>query len=58
MIITGNLKAEIEYLLSHPEECKQMGENGRKYVLDKFAWNVIVDKYTKYFQDVIDRRKK
>ena len=51
-------EAEIEYLLSHPEECKQMGENGRKYVLDKFAWNVIVDKYTKYFQDVIDRRKK
>lgn len=51
-------EAEMEYFLSHPEECKQMGKNGRQYVLDKFAWDVIVDKYTKYFQDVIDRRKK
>jgi len=28
----------IKYLISHPEEAKRMGENGRKAVLEKYNW--------------------
>ena len=28
----------IEYLIEHPKEAKQMGENGRKAVLEKYNW--------------------
>ena len=30
----------------------QMGRNGRDYVMSNFAWDVIVNIYTKYFQEV------
>jgi len=28
----------IEYLITHPDEARKMGENGRKAVLEKFNW--------------------
>jgi glycosyltransferase involved in cell wall biosynthesis len=28
----------IEYLLTHPEEARQMGENGRRAVEEKYNW--------------------
>ena len=32
--------ASIRYLLDHPEEARQMGENGRRAVQEKFNWGV------------------
>ena len=39
----------VEYLLSHEGIAAQMGKNGRKYVRGHFAWDIIIDKYKKYF---------
>jgi glycosyltransferase involved in cell wall biosynthesis len=44
----------IEYIISHPKESEQMGQNGKKAVLEKYNWDVeerklfkIYDKLTK-----------
>lgn len=34
----------LNYMLSHKEETKQMGENGHKYMNDNYRWDVIIDK--------------
>jgi glycosyltransferase involved in cell wall biosynthesis len=47
----------VEYVLNNKDEAAEMGRNGRKFVLDNFAWDVIVDKYTKYFQEIIDKNR-
>ncbi len=45
----------VNYLIEHKEVASNMGKLGRKFVLDNFAWDVIVDKYTKYFEEVSQR---
>ena len=32
-----------------------MGINGRKFVKENFAWDVITDKFIAYFKDLINR---
>ncbi len=34
--------AELDYLFSHKDEAKIMGENGRKYVAEHYTWDVAV----------------
>ena len=41
-----------DYLLSHRETAARMGRNGREFVLDRFAWDVIVRKYIAYFRRI------
>ena len=43
----------IDYLTSNPDKAAAMGKNGREYVLSNFKWDIIVDKFTKFFEDVI-----
>ena len=38
-----------DYLLSHADTASAMGQNGRKYVLENFDWDVIVQKYISFF---------
>ncbi|MBQ9116206.1 MAG: glycosyltransferase family 4 protein [Clostridia bacterium] len=42
----------LDYLISHPDIASQMGENGRNYVISNFAWDVIVEKYMRFFNDI------
>ena len=42
----------VNYILSHDEEAAQMGENGKKYVCENFSWNVIIERYMKFFREV------
>lgn len=35
--------AVIDYLLAHPTTAARLGRNGRRYVLDSFAWPHIID---------------
>ncbi|MBO4523101.1 glycosyltransferase family 4 protein [Ruminococcus sp.] len=41
-----------DWFLNNKEKAIQMGENGRNYVRSNFAWDVIVDKYMKFFREV------
>ena len=43
----------VNYLCNHPDEKAQMAENGRRYVLDNFSWDVIVDRYMKFFGELV-----
>ena len=42
----------IKYLEKHRNIGNRMGENGRKFVLERFDWQVITRKYIIYFEDL------
>ncbi len=44
----------VNYYINNPDKAKTMGENGRNFVLNNFEWNIIVNKYIKFFQEIID----
>ncbi|MEO7494689.1 MAG: glycosyltransferase family 4 protein [Massilia sp.] len=50
------IAAAIDYLVTHPEIAKAMGENGRKAVLEKYNWGVQANKLT-HFYGVISHAK-
>lgn len=41
-----------DYILEHKNTAWQMGSNGRDYVRRNFDWDVIVDKYKRFFADI------
>lgn len=41
-----------DYILEHKNMAWQMGSNGRDYVRRNFDWDVIVDKYKRFFADI------
>lgn len=45
----------LQYLLTNRDIAHQMGKNGRNFVLNNFAWDVIVKKYIEYFKMVESR---
>lgn len=42
----------INYLLEHENECHLMGENGRQYVAEYYAWDAIVGRLSKMIEQV------
>lgn len=48
-----DFEGAMNFYLNHVEIANQMGENGRKYVMDNFDWKVIVEKYINYFNLII-----
>ncbi len=43
----------IRYLLDHPEEAKQMGENGRRAVKEEFNWEIEEKKLLALYEDIL-----
>jgi len=41
----------LDWLQAHPELAVRMGENGRRYVLSNYTWDVILDRFEKILQD-------
>lgn len=46
----------IDFYLEHPEKADEMGREGRKFVMENFAWDVIVRKFTEYFLSLVDEK--
>ncbi|HGJ64141.1 TPA: glycosyltransferase [bacterium] len=44
----------IEYLLERPELMNEMGENGRKAVLEKYSWQKESEKLIKIYSDILN----
>ena len=42
----------INYFLTHESESCVMVQNGKQYVLEKFAWSKIIEKYIKMFEQM------
>jgi len=47
------ISAAIRYLLDHPEEARQMGENGRRAVKEEFNWSVEEKKLLALYEDIL-----
>ncbi len=43
----------IRYLLDHPEEAREMGENGRRAVKEEFNWGVEEKKLLALYEDIL-----
>ena len=43
----------IRYLLDHPDEARQMGENGRCAVKEEFNWGVEEKKLLSLYEEVL-----
>ena len=39
----------VQYILTHPEQARTMGQNGGTFVRENFDWDVIVEKYSAFF---------
>ena len=50
-------EAMVDWFLSHPEDRKEMGENGRKYVLEKYNWEVVTDNVRKLIEEVVNNKE-
>lgn len=46
----------IQYLLDHPEEARQMGENGRRAVKEEFNWGVEEKKLLALYKDILNEK--
>ena len=44
-------EAQVNYLLENPDIATRMGTQGREYVISNFSWDVIVDKYMRFFKE-------
>jgi glycosyltransferase involved in cell wall biosynthesis len=47
------IASAIIYLLEHPNEAKQMGENGRKAVEEKYNWELQEKKLIALYQELL-----
>lgn len=43
----------LNYIIENPDIARTMGKNGKKYVKENFAWNVVLKKYTDFFERLI-----
>lgn len=48
-----DFEGAINFYLNNIHDANQMGTNGKRYVMDNFAWDVIAKKYITYFEEVI-----
>jgi len=53
----NDLVKAIIYLYENEEERKKMGEYGYRRVINKYNWNILIDKYIKLFQETIKQVK-
>ncbi len=50
------IAAAIGYLLDHPDEARQMGENGRRAVQEEFNWSVEEKKLLALYEDILNEK--
>jgi glycosyltransferase involved in cell wall biosynthesis len=43
----------IKYFTSHKEQADMMGSQGREFVIKNYSWDIVAEKYIKYFKKVI-----
>lgn len=43
-------EGQVNYYIEHPDTVCQMGENGRKFVLENFDWDIVTRKYIEFFE--------
>lgn len=46
--------AATDYLLEHKKKSGQMGQQGRRYVLDNFTWDIVIEGYKALFKKALE----
>lgn len=49
-----SLLSALDFLLSHPEEARAMGDRARKFVLENFTWDKNAEKTIMVYEEVLD----
>jgi glycosyltransferase involved in cell wall biosynthesis len=44
----------VDYILSNPDEAKQMGENGRQAVVEKYNWGKEEEKLIRFYKELLN----
>lgn len=47
----------LDYILQNREAADEMGTNGHNYVLSNYSWDVVTDKYVRFFEKVSETNK-
>ena len=50
---TQEIADAIDYLVTHPEEARAMGENGRKSVIERYNWSIEEAKLFDFYDQVL-----
>lgn len=50
---TAAIAKAIDYLVQHPDEARQMGENGRRAVLERYNWSIEEAKLLSFYKDLL-----
>jgi glycosyltransferase involved in cell wall biosynthesis len=45
----------IDYLVTHPDEARRMGENGRRAVIEKYNWSFEEVKLLRFYEQILAR---
>ncbi|MBF8268306.1 MAG: glycosyltransferase [Gammaproteobacteria bacterium] len=51
----SELTAKIEYLLSHPDLAERIGCKGREFVMTRFDWNIVSERYKTITNKIINQ---
>lgn len=43
-------EGQVNYYIEHPDMAQRMGENGHKFVLENFDWDIVTRKYIQFFE--------
>ena len=54
--IENEISENIDYLLSNKKIAKEMGEKGRKFIVERYGWDEVAQKTEKLYKEVIKQR--
>ena len=52
-----DLEEKLEWIILNPERSKEIGENGRKKVIDKYSYDAIENTIKQAISEIVDRKK-
>jgi glycosyltransferase involved in cell wall biosynthesis len=52
----GEFAAEVDYLRRHPADTREMGRQGRAYVLHHYAWPIVLGRFEGALKEIFDSR--
>lgn len=51
----GQIAEAIDYIVANPNEAQQMGNNGRKAVIEKYNWDTEENKLLNFYQSIVEK---
>lgn len=50
-------EGSVNYLIRNPEQARLMGQNGKRFVKENFAWSTVINKYIQFFERLITQNE-